>query len=280
MEKYYHLYTTALKKCQLFRNDSDRIFFLNRLAIYRVEYNVVIYAYCLMDNHIHLLVSGEEESILAFFRQLKTMYGWYLSKSETEVVNVDLTEFKANLRVIKGEEDFKTVVAYILRNPFAAGIDSPYSYNWSSAYLYFNPRVEYFRGIPLKTYGIRKAREILKTRITLPDSYTVFDDMFSPVSWCNFRRVERVFGKSSDFFRLVSKWNLEQDEEAKIEAIEKNTYTDSALLSKITEYCRLQGVDKVEDLTKAELRVLATTSHKRWGASKKQIQRILAPDII
>lgn len=102
MEKYYHLYTTALKKCQLFRNDSDRIFFLNRLAIYRAEYNVIIYVYCLMDNHLHLLVSGEEEAILAFFRQLKTIYGWYLSNSKTDVVDVDLTEFNANLRVIKG----------------------------------------------------------------------------------------------------------------------------------------------------------------------------------
>ena len=93
--------------------------------------------------------------------------------------------------------------------------------------------------------------------------------------WCDYRKVEKVFGGAAEFFRLLGKWNIENDEESKLEATEKNAYTDSVLISKLKEYCSIQGVESVEELSANELRNLVRMAHNRWGASKKQIERIM-----
>ena len=141
--------------------------------------------------------------------------------------------------------------------------------------MYFNPFIELFRGVPANTYGMRAIRYKIKTRRSLPDNFTYFDDMISPMCWCDYRKVEKVFGGAAEFFRLLGKWNIENDEESKLEATEKNAYTDSVLISKLKEYCSIQGVDSVEELSANELRNLVRIAHNRWGASKKQIERIM-----
>ena len=71
MEKYYHLQSSPLLHCPLFRNDVGRRFFLNHLALVLIDSRVKIYVYCLMDNHIHFLVSGEENDIIELFAEVK-----------------------------------------------------------------------------------------------------------------------------------------------------------------------------------------------------------------
>ena len=274
MDKYYHLYSSPLRNCPLFRNDDGRRFFLNHTAIAMTQSGIKTYVYCLMDNHIHFLISGEEQTIRNEFINIKKEYGGFLSREESHIP-ISLNLFTISMRVINGEDDFKTVTAYILRNGMVAGLGSPFSYKWCSTFLYFNPFIELFRGVPANTYGMRAIRYKIKTRRILPDNFTYFDDMISPMCWCDYRKVEKVFGGAAEFFRLLGKWNIENDEESKLEATEKNAYTDSVLISKLKEYCSIQGVDSVEELSANELRNLVRMAHNRWGASKKQIERIM-----
>ena len=76
---YYHLTSNHLIKGMLFRDAEDKRCFINRMAVLAIDMNVIIYAYCIMDNHIHLLVSGSEEDILAFFSAIKKEYAQYAS---------------------------------------------------------------------------------------------------------------------------------------------------------------------------------------------------------
>ena len=274
MEKYYHLYSSPMEKTPLFRDSSDKNYFLNRIAICLQIFGFKVYAFVLMDNHIHLLVSGEEESILAAFSEIKRAYAKYLAATEG-VVKVDINEFSVSMRLITGEEDFKTVVAYILRNPMKAGLGSPFHYEWSSNYLYFNPLLNKIAVKTLREYGTINVRNKLKTRVTLPDSYVILDDVIFPGCWVSYRKVEQVFGKSSDLFYMLHKWTVEQDEEAKMEAKEKNAYTDEALIAKLKEFCSLNGVGSIVELSITEQRSLISLAHRRWGASRKQLKRIL-----
>mgnify|MGYP002626395556 CR=1 FL=1 len=274
MERYYHLYSSPLKNTPLFRKDEDKVYFLNRIAICRISFKFNVYAYVLMDNHVHFLVSGESSVILAAFNEIKRIFAKYLANT-TGVVAIDIDDFSVSLRPINGEDDFKSVVAYILRNPLKAGLGSPMNYYWSSCFLYFNPWLRYFPVKTAKEYGAVKIRTNIKTRAALPDKYTFLDDMIFPGSWCLFKKVEQLFGRSVDLFCLLNIRTTEQDEEGKIEGVERNTYTDGQLMAKVDEYCKINGVDKISELTVTELRSLITLSHKRWGASKKQVKRIL-----
>ena len=277
--KYWHLYSTPLTDCLLFRNDKDKKYFLNRLALCLLAHNIKIYAYCLMDNHIHLLISGEEADIDSFFLDLKRAYGKYVAQ-DTTAGEVDLSKFNQSKRVITGEEDFKGVVAYILRNPGAAGISSPFAYKWSSAFLYFNPWLSLFSGVTLKEYGKGKALKEFGTRIDIPDSYTIIDGVLNPVCWCDYRKVEQLFSRSQDLFKLLGKWGVEDEEDAKMVKAELNGYTDTELRAKVQDFCSIHGVSKVSELNAGEIRNLVSTASLRWKASRKQLERVLGKEAV
>ena len=131
MEKYYHLHSSPLLHCPLFRNDVGRRFFLNHLALVLIDSRVKIYVYCLMDNHIHFLVSGEENDIIELFAEVKKIYGRFLVEEESHIP-ISLDRFSISMRVISGGEDFKIVTAYILRNGLVAGLLAPPSPPMSS----------------------------------------------------------------------------------------------------------------------------------------------------
>lgn len=270
---YYHVYSSPLQNCPLFRNDADRRFFLNRIVLCLQSLNIQIYAFCLMDNHVHFLISGNESDILKLFFDIKREYGRWAGRSDGPV-EVKLDDFEISMRPIKGEDDFKIVVAYILRNPVPAGLGSPTSYKWSSAFLYFNPWLNMFRKDSVKEYGTLRLRAEIGRRGELP-GMPLLDGIFNPMNWCNYKKVEQLFGRPIELFKLLGKYGIENEEEGKMEQIEKNAHNDSFILSKVQEYCTINGVDRVDCLTTVEERALACSLRDRWGASKKQIERIL-----
>ena len=273
MDKYYHLFSSPLSG-PLFVNDDDRRYFLNRIALCHISKIFKTYVYCIMNNHIHLLVSGDEDRIKEAFNDIKRLYHRYLNSRE-EAIKVKLEEFSVSTRLINNPEDFKIVVAYILRNPFIAGIDCPSNYKWCSSFLYFNAWLSRFKGESAKEYGKRNVRNIIGTRIDVGESCSFLDGILNPVFWCDYKRVEQVFGRSGDFFKLLGKWEVESNEEAKMKEAEKNSISDTELIGKIKNYCSLYGVEKVEELSIQEMQGLIKTSHRRWGASKKQLERTL-----
>ena len=272
--KYWHLYSSPLTDCLLFRNDKDKKYFLNRLALCLLAHNIKIYAYCLMDNHIHLLISGDESDIDSFCLDLKRAYGKYVAQDKT-AGEVDLSKFNQSKRVITGEDDFRGVVAYILRNPSAAGMSSPLAYKWSSAFMYFNPWLSLFSGAALKEYGKCKALKEFGTRIDIPDSYTIIDGMLNPICWCDYRKVEQLFGRSQDLFKLLGKWGIEDEEESKMVKAELNGFTDTELRSKVEEFCSMHGVSQISELSAGEIKSLVSIARVRWKSSKKQLERVL-----
>src|SRR5258706_982865 len=50
----YHVVARGNERKAVFRDDADREFYLGRLAHYREKFGFFVWAYCLMDNHVHL----------------------------------------------------------------------------------------------------------------------------------------------------------------------------------------------------------------------------------
>jgi REP element-mobilizing transposase RayT len=50
----------GINQTQLFYDDEDRIAFMDRLKRYRDECGFSLYAYCLMGNHVHILLNENE----------------------------------------------------------------------------------------------------------------------------------------------------------------------------------------------------------------------------
>lgn len=113
---YYHVYNRGHNKQVIFHDYKDYARYLKRLNEYLKKHEVGLLAYCLMPNHVHLLLYQKgEEPIDRFIHRLHTAYTMYFNKKYTCVGAVFQGRFKA--KRIESEEYLLHVSRYIHINP-------------------------------------------------------------------------------------------------------------------------------------------------------------------
>jgi len=139
-DSYYHVYTRGANKQDVFKDEDDYVVFISLFKRYlsssaqistaRVPYpnyhsNIDILVYCLMPNHIHLLLHQKEMDDLArFMRSLMTSYSMYFNRKYSHVGPVFQSRYKAIL--IENDAYYQHISRYIHLNP-TNWIDYPYS---------------------------------------------------------------------------------------------------------------------------------------------------------
>ena len=74
----YHIILRSVNQHIIFEEEADYRKFLYILADCREFYDIDIYAYCLMDNHIHLRVRMSPDKLASFFQSLGARFvRWY-----------------------------------------------------------------------------------------------------------------------------------------------------------------------------------------------------------
>jgi REP element-mobilizing transposase RayT len=72
----YHVIVRGINRQEIFQDIEDRNIYLNRLKQYKEECGVGLYAYCLMRNHVHLLVKENGCPLGEFMKKLGTSYSY------------------------------------------------------------------------------------------------------------------------------------------------------------------------------------------------------------
>lgn len=70
----YHVIVRGNQRQKTFLSDQDYKAYLERLAKYRAKFAVTLYAYCLMPNHMHLLLESSEQPLARFMQSLQQSY--------------------------------------------------------------------------------------------------------------------------------------------------------------------------------------------------------------
>jgi REP element-mobilizing transposase RayT len=128
---YHHVVTRGNNKRRIYADDRDRIFFC--LTVQRVarKYGWTVLAYCLMDNHYHLLLLVGERGLAAGMCELNTSYARTFNVTHGRVNHLFGRRYWN--RRIRSEASLVAVARYIVRNPRRAGItDRLDGYRWSS----------------------------------------------------------------------------------------------------------------------------------------------------
>ena len=96
------------------------------------RYGVAVHAYCLMTNHIHFLVTPEnEDSVSRAISVIGSRYAWYFNKTYKRSGTVWEGRHKSSL--VQSNRYFLTCCRYIEMNPVVAGmVRKPEEYRWSS----------------------------------------------------------------------------------------------------------------------------------------------------
>ncbi|MDI6761703.1 MAG: transposase [Thermodesulfobacteriota bacterium] len=129
----HHVMGRGIERTNIFRTDRDRDDFLNRLANQCLDGNLIVYAWCLLSNHFHLLVRTGCQPISRSMKKLLTGY----------VVNFNLRHkrtghlFQNRYKSIICEDDpyLLELTRYIHLNPVRAGmvdgVEELNNYRWA-----------------------------------------------------------------------------------------------------------------------------------------------------
>ena len=133
---YYHVLTRGNDRKQIFNKPADYLVILSIIRKYREKCRISITNYCLMPNHLHLLVFIEEGGDLSkFMKMILQVYANYHRKEYNSAGFLYQNRFKS-LLIEKGSY-LMECARYIERNPLRAGLaDNISSWIWSSFSYY------------------------------------------------------------------------------------------------------------------------------------------------
>jgi putative transposase len=115
----YHVTIRGVERRTLFEDDEDRRRFVSRLGEGVEQHRVRLYLFCLMSNHVHLLVETPQANLSAFMHQLETAYTVYFNRRHSRVGHLMQGRFRAE--PVEGGEYLLRLSRYIHLNPVFIG---------------------------------------------------------------------------------------------------------------------------------------------------------------
>lgn len=236
--------------------------------------DIIVITFEVMSNHFHGTLSGEQERILRFFKELKHFLGRKLP--------VDLSNWDCSIRKVETLKDARNVVCYNNRNGFIVDENvSPYSYPWGANRYYFNPEAKaryYSNSI---SFGFNERRKACAShKADSINDLKQLDGYVSPMSFCDIESGEKLFRNASHYFNEISR-NIESQKKIAQEIGERIFYTDNELFRVVMAMCNDKyNIPRPALLPKDAKLEIAKILHYDYNAGNKQIQRMLSLDTL
>jgi REP element-mobilizing transposase RayT len=138
----YHVMLRGINRQQIFFDKEDYRAFESILWHYKSICDYRLHAYCIMGNHIHLLIQTGEVPLGRIFKHIgSTFVYWYNCKYE-RVGHLFQDRYRSE--VVLTDNSYLTVLRYILRNPVKAGLckfPAEYPYSSGREYVFMKKRL-------------------------------------------------------------------------------------------------------------------------------------------
>lgn len=169
-KRYYHLCTDGWKEGVLFGSDQQFAAGVTSIAMSTLKYDIVVYAYVLMPNHIHLLLSGTGKDCVSVFDYMMRRCALILKHDDDPPLPKG---YGFKLIPIDSQESFRSHLLYLARNPYEKGYGIPGSYPWGSDYLLYNPLGSMLRGERAGSMSYRRVSCITGCADRLPPDWEI-----------------------------------------------------------------------------------------------------------
>ena len=118
---FFHIMTQGINKEYIFENKTDKIKYEKLILQYKEEFNITILAYCIMDNHTHILIRIKTiENMSMFMHKINTQYAIYYNKKYNRIGYVFKSRYKSQM--IDSLKHLYRCIDYIHDNPVKAKI--------------------------------------------------------------------------------------------------------------------------------------------------------------
>ncbi|MCK5022436.1 MAG: transposase [Candidatus Pacebacteria bacterium] len=133
----YHVMIRGNRKQDIFLEDEDRFRFVKILKKVKQKGEYELYAYCLMSNHVHLLIKEKNEQISRVMKRINVSYVNYFNQKYQQIGHLFQDRYKSE--PIESENYLLAVLSYIHNNPINAFIvKNLEEYPWSSYCIYID----------------------------------------------------------------------------------------------------------------------------------------------
>lgn len=135
----YHVLVRGINRQDIFQDDEDRQKYLETMRKIKEKSQCQLYGYCLMSNHVHLLIQEGKEEISQVMKRLGASYAYWYNWKYERSGHVFQDRYKSE--IVEDDKYFLAVLRYIHRNPLQANIVNDIgNYRWSSYEAYLTDR--------------------------------------------------------------------------------------------------------------------------------------------
>lgn len=236
--KIYHIMLRGVNKQDIFIEEQDKYKFLKDLEIVKEKYHFKIYAYCLMPNHVHLLIRDMEDTISTAMHSLGIRYSAYMNKKYERVGHLFQNRYLS--KPVENKEYLLYLQRYIHQNPQKAGIEKVEKYKWSSYQEY--------------VYDTKIVDTIPILRLFSEDRWTALKEFVK-------------------YHHQVIIMNKRVEEE--FEFISRNSMTDEELIHKIKKKLKIDNIYRIQQYQKETRNAYIRRILEITGTNMKQVARVI-----
>ena len=126
----YHVIARGNNRASVFGTDEEKLKYLEIITDYKERYGFQLYAYVIMDNHVHLLLQVGKIPLAKIMQGIQQRYTQYYNGQHKHSGHVFEQRYKAFL--CEKENYLLSLICYIHQNPVRAKIPGGIDYKWSS----------------------------------------------------------------------------------------------------------------------------------------------------
>ncbi|WP_461206490.1 transposase [Clostridium sp. DL1XJH146] len=137
----YHIMTRGNHRNYIFKDREDYLVYLNTLEEALKKYSGILYCYCLMTNHVHLVIETSEINISTIMKRINQLFTLYFNNKYNLVGH--LFQGRYYWELIEEDRYVLEVSRYIHLNPVRANmVSKPEEYKWSSYSMFIEQKKE------------------------------------------------------------------------------------------------------------------------------------------
>ncbi len=130
----YHVICRGNNREKVFENDDDKQSYLHIVSRYKKKFNFYLYCYCVMDNHVHLVIEVQDTPLSKIMQGIQQVYTFHFNKKYDRVGHAFQQRFKAIL--VDKQEYLLQLIRYVHNNPVKGNLADGLNYLWSSHRYY------------------------------------------------------------------------------------------------------------------------------------------------
>ena len=224
----------GIGKQNIFEDDLDKKKFMQILAEGKEKSGFRLYAYCLMNNHVHLLLKVEKEPLEIIFKRIGSNYVYWYNTRYERVGHLFQDRFKSE--PVENDDYLKTVIRYIHYNPVKGGLNKDLRYEYSSYPSYENGNKDGLTDVeePLEKIG-REEFFAYHARRCTDECLDITESIRHPITEDAAAALVHKYGRVDNITEFLA-LSQEKQEKAIIKAHEKG--------ASVRQLVRVTGVSK------------------------------------